>query len=245
VAVLQYRAEVDAAVTFTGGGGLQAQSFRLDLPHQDVTHPEIADLLVAAIGGPAVDRVHLGAVRIFAEPRPEGGAPTAARTRFVELSEVTDGGPGGTRLTGPGLAELPLERLAGLPAAVVRVAVAVTDLEPLAVAGHAVLLHTGGRPPYVTGAAATWLVGHGAALVGLDGACPGYVSDTLLAAGVPIVEHLIGLADLPPTGARFSAAPLRIAGATTSPVRAYAEMPWFAPHDHRRSAGWLPAADPR
>ena len=238
--MLQYRAEFDAAVTFTAGGGLQTQSFRLAVPHQDVTHAEIAALFVAAIGSPAVDRVDLGAVRIFGEPRPAGAARTPGRTRFVELSAVTGGEGGGTTLTGADLAELPLERLAGLPAVMVRVSVAVSDLEPLDVAGHAVLLHTGGRLPYVTGAAATWLVEHGAALVGFDGAGPGYVSSTLLAAGIPIVEHLIGLADLPPSGARFTAAPLRIAGAGTSPVRAYAVLPLTEPHDHGRSAGWLP-----
>jgi arylformamidase len=36
-AVLQYRAEFDAAVSFTNGGGLQAQGFRVDVPHPEVT----------------------------------------------------------------------------------------------------------------------------------------------------------------------------------------------------------------
>ena len=62
----------------------------------------------------------------------------------------------------------------------------------------------------------------------------------LLAAGIPIVEHLTGLADLSPTGARFTAAPPRIVGFGTFPVRAYAMVPLDEPHDHRRSAGWLP-----
>ena len=35
---------------------------------------------------------------------------------------------------------------------------------------------------------------------------------TLLAAGIPVVEHLTGLDQLPPTGARFTAVPLRIRG---------------------------------
>jgi kynurenine formamidase len=63
---------------------------------------------------------------------------------------------------------------------------------------------------------------------------------TLLAAGIPIVEHLTCLADLPPTGARFTAAPPRIVGFGTFPVRAFAIVPFAEPHDHRRSAGWLP-----
>jgi kynurenine formamidase len=47
----------------------------------------------------------------------------------------------------------------------------------------------------------------------------------LLAAGIPIVEHLTGLDGLPPTGARFTAVPLRIHGFGTSPVRAFARVP--------------------
>ncbi|MCI0571668.1 MAG: hypothetical protein L0Y66_13025 [Myxococcaceae bacterium] len=44
----------------------------------------------------------------------------------------------------------------------------------------------------------------------------------LLGAGIPIVEHLCGLEALPPEGFRFHAAPPRVAGMGTFPVRAYA-----------------------
>jgi arylformamidase len=47
----------------------------------------------------------------------------------------------------------------------------------------------------------------------------------LLAADIPIVEHLTGLDQLPPTGARFTAVPLRIEGLGTIPVRAFARLP--------------------
>jgi kynurenine formamidase len=47
----------------------------------------------------------------------------------------------------------------------------------------------------------------------------------LLAAGIPVVEHLTGLGQLPPTGASFTAVPLRIEGLSTIPVRAYALLP--------------------
>jgi kynurenine formamidase len=47
----------------------------------------------------------------------------------------------------------------------------------------------------------------------------------LLAAGIPVVEHLTGLDQLPPTGARFTAAPPRVAAFGTFPVRAYAALP--------------------
>ncbi len=172
--------------------------------------------------------------------------------------------PGGTDLAG-----LPLERLADLPAVVVRTAgsgrraVTEKDLEPLTVAGHAVLLHTGGDrgwgtpayhvdPPYLTGQAAALLVERGAALVGIDsvnlddntaasgGERPAHT--VLLAAGIPIVEHLTGLENLPPHGARFTATPPRIVAFGTFPVRAYAQVPLYEPHDHSRSAGWLPGS---
>ena len=42
------------------------------------------------------------------------------------------------------------------------------------------------------------------------------------AAGIPVVEHMTGLEALPPRGFRFHAAPPKIAGVGTFPVRAYA-----------------------
>lgn len=47
----------------------------------------------------------------------------------------------------------------------------------------------------------------------------------VLAARIPIVEHLTGFDQLPPTGARFTVAPPRIADLGTFPVRAYASLP--------------------
>jgi kynurenine formamidase len=47
----------------------------------------------------------------------------------------------------------------------------------------------------------------------------------VLAAGIPVVEHLTGLGQLPPTGARFTAVPLRIEATGTIPVRAFARLP--------------------
>ncbi|MBB3081845.1 cyclase family protein [Geodermatophilus sabuli] len=151
---------------------------------------------------------------------------------------------------GPDLAGLPLEELADLPAIVVhtagsgRRAVGVEDLSGHAVAGCAVLLHTGGDvafgtpaygvdAPFLTGDGARWLAAEGAALVGIDavnideiverGERP--VHTLLLAAGIPIVEHLTGLDLVPDTGARFTAAPPRFSGLGTFPVRAYARLP--------------------
>jgi len=88
------------------------------------------------------------------------------------------------------------------------------------------------RRPYLTEAGARWLVEHGARLVGIDSV---NIDDTsgghrpahsiLLAAGIPVVEHLTGLEQLPPAGARFTAAPPRFAHFGTFPVRAYAAVP--------------------
>lgn len=150
---------------------------------------------------------------------------------------------------GADLAGVPLDRLADLPALVVRVPAGVRAVDrlllaPYEMAGRAVLLHTGwdahfgtdryaaAEAPFLTGDGASWLVEAGATLVGIDsiniddmtpaaaGERPAH--STLLAAGIPIVEHLTGLSELPPTGFRFTAAPPRVAGMGTFPVRAFA-----------------------
>lgn len=150
---------------------------------------------------------------------------------------------------GADLAAIGLERTAGLPAVVVRVTGArprgidVGAVAALEVRGAAVLLHTGddarfGSPAYaedahfLTEAGAAWLAGQEPALVGIDSV---NIDDTadgrrpahslLLAAGIPVVEHLTGLGQLPPSGAWFTAAPLRVEGFGTIPVRAFARLP--------------------
>ena len=151
---------------------------------------------------------------------------------------------------GTDLAGLPLESCVELPAVVARTlgslarAVDTGALAALDVTGRAVLLHTGadaawGRAgyaadaPYLTAAGARWLVDHGARLVGIDsvniddiqgdGSRPAH--SILLEAGIPVVEHLTGLGQLPPTGFLFTAAPVPLAGFGTFPVRAYASVP--------------------
>jgi kynurenine formamidase len=147
---------------------------------------------------------------------------------------------------GADLAELPLARLADVDGVVVHApgargrAVDVRDLEGCDVAGRAVLVRTGwdrhwrsphyGREaPFLTRAAAEWLVAQGAALVGIDSVNIDAIEDrarpvhtTLLGAGVPVVEHLAGLGQLPARGFRFHAAPPRLERFGTFPVRAYA-----------------------
>jgi arylformamidase len=86
--------------------------------------------------------------------------------------------------------------------------------------------------PYVSAEAAAALVARGAACVGIDSlnidAIEGAdgagrpVHTTLLRAGVPIIEHLTNLDQVPRAGARFSAVPPKIAGLGTFTVRAHA-----------------------
>jgi kynurenine formamidase len=151
---------------------------------------------------------------------------------------------------GVDLAGLALAKMVDLPTVVIRTlgsrsrAVDVGAFSASDVVDCAVLLHTGGDrrwgtpeyaedAPYLTEAAANWLVEHGARLVGIDAV---NIDDTssgghrpahsaLLAAGIPIVEHLTGLDQLPPFGARFTAVPPRIADFGTFPVRAFASIP--------------------
>jgi kynurenine formamidase len=150
---------------------------------------------------------------------------------------------------GADLAAIPLARTVDLPATVIRVAgPGKRGIGPGAVAavdvrGKAVLLHTGddsrfGTPQYardahfLTRAGAEWLAGQDPAVVGIDAVNIDDTADRtrpahtlLLAAGIPVIEHLTGLGQLPPTGASFTAVPLRVAGLGTITVRAFARLP--------------------
>ena len=146
------------------------------------------------------------------------------------------------------LSRLPLDILAGREGICIAaphaqgLAVDEDFLEGKEVEGRAVLFSTGwsafwGTPSYfqrsshLTAAAAFLLVSRGAAIVGIDSH---NIDDTddktrpvhsiLLRAGIPVVEHLCGLEDLPPSGFRFYAVPVKVTGMGTFPVRAFAEV---------------------
>lgn len=304
----QYRAEFDATVTFSNGGSLRADRFRVDVKGPDTDAADVAELFVASLGLLMTEHVDIDRLRIFPEahkgtrrgPSDPSSHATAATTsvRWVELSHPITAGmttypglPGpevtphltraesrkhygigtefaidrismlgntGTYVDSPyhrfdggtDLAGLPLSSLADVPAVVVRlVGSASRSIEPGAlmaseVSGQAVLLHTGADrrwgtatyaddAPYLSEAGARWLVEQGALVVGIDsvnidaidgdGRRPAHTR--LLAAGIPIVEHLTGLEQLPTKGSRFSAVPPRIVNFGTFPVRAYAAVP--------------------
>lgn len=149
---------------------------------------------------------------------------------------------------GRDIAALDLQSLARLEGVVVRVTGIADRAIPreafLAdeVGGKAVLVHTGWDThwrtdqyfeghPYLTAEAADYLKNAQAALVGIDSYNIDDTSDlrrpvhtTLLGAGIPIIEHLRGLHQLPASGFRFSAVPPKVKGIGTFPVRAYATI---------------------
>ena len=61
--------------------------------------------------------------------------------------------------------------------------------------------------------------------VGFTHLSVGPARSILLRAGIPVVEHLTGLGQLPPTGFWFTAAPIPLAGFGSFPARAYATLP--------------------
>ena len=146
---------------------------------------------------------------------------------------------------GDDLARVGIERCAGLDGLLVgcdAMAVDADLFEGLDVRGNAVLVRTGWSRhwgseayfeghPFLTEAAAQLLAGKGAALVGIDSY---NIDDTrgkrrpvhtiLLGAGTLIVEHMTNLDALPASGFRFTAAPPKIEGMGTFPVRAFAEI---------------------
>jgi arylformamidase len=145
---------------------------------------------------------------------------------------------------GADLAGLPLEGLAALDAVVLRAAkagraVGAGDFRGLDVRGKAVLVQTGWDRhwrtdayfeghPFLTADAAALLRNGGAVLVGIDSYNIDDTADltrpvhsTLLRAGIPIVEHMTGLALLPEAGFRFFAVPVKFKGMGTFPVRAF------------------------
>ena len=215
-----------------------------------------------------VDLSHRVEMGMFTHPGLPGPTWEAFRSREqyreatgtdFQVDRVTLVGNTGTYLDSPfhrfadggDLASLPLSAVADLPVLLVDargggravgpdVLAGALDGAADAVAGAAVLLHTGGDrawgseeyardAPFLTGDGAGWLVDQHPALVGIDSVNIDDLDDTtrpahtrLLAAGVLVLEHRTGLSALPDRGARLHAAPPAWSGVGTWPVRAYA-----------------------
>jgi arylformamidase len=149
---------------------------------------------------------------------------------------------------GKDLSEMCIDALVDLPGIVVRspfeqgLDVTIEAIGALNVRGKAVLIATGWdrhwgtdayfeNHPFLTEAAARLLAERSAALVGIDSH---NIDDTrtrarrvhtaLLGAGIPICEHMTGLGALPDEGFCFTAAPPKVKGMGTFPVRAYARL---------------------
>ena len=151
---------------------------------------------------------------------------------------------------GADLSELSLSSLANLNGLVVRReanaerGIAPAELAGLDLRGKAVLFHTGwdqhwrtekyfdGTHPFVSAETAEHLAQSGAALVGIDsyniddtsgGTRPAH--SILLRSGIPIVEHLCRLGELPEDGFKFFAVPVKVRAFGTFPVRAFGIAP--------------------
>ncbi len=147
---------------------------------------------------------------------------------------------------GKDLSQLELTSLADLDGMVVRAkgtgerAIDRIALSNLDVKGKAVLIETGWDVhwrtdkyfeghPFLTKDAAQFLADEGAALVGIDSYNIDDTADLsrpvhtiLLGAGIPIVEHMYDLNQLPGEGFTFFAVPVKVKGLGTFPVRAFA-----------------------
>lgn len=145
---------------------------------------------------------------------------------------------------GKDLAHLDLQTLANVEGIVIHCsdrAIGEQLLDGVDVHGKAVLFHTGwdahwrtetywnGEHPFLTESCATYLAKSGATIVGIDsynidsttdGNRP--VHSTLLGHDIPIVEHLCGLGELPDSGFKFFAVPVKVRQFGTFPVRAFA-----------------------
>jgi kynurenine formamidase len=147
---------------------------------------------------------------------------------------------------GKDLSQLPLTSLANLDGLLFRAldrkarAIDADIFHGAQINGKAVLIHTGWAAhwrteqyfdghPFLTKAAAQYLVDGGVALVGIDSLNIDDTADLtrpahsiLLGASVPIVEHMTGLERLPAQGFKFFALPVKIKNFGTFPVRAFA-----------------------
>lgn len=145
------------------------------------------------------------------------------------------------------ISELDLDKLAAVECVVVRIDASVTQIDArhftsLDVRGKAVLVNTGWDRhwrtdqyfeghPHLIEEAATHLAMNGAIVVGIDSFNIDSIADgtrpvhsLLLRQGIPIIEHMCNLLQVPENGAVLTAAPVKVRGMGTFPVRAFATV---------------------
>ena len=208
------------------------------IEHGMVTYPGLPGPVVSDFLGREASRGHYA----------EGTTFHIARLRMVANTGTYVDAPFHRFAHGKDVGSLPLERLADLPGVVVDATGKGPALDQDLFSGRdlsdkAVLLRTGWDVhwrtpryaeghPHLTRGAAEYLAGAGPALVGIDslniddtadGVRPAHT--LLLAAGIPIVEHLSNLAALPESGFRLHCVPAPFRGMGSFPVRAYAVLP--------------------
>ena len=148
---------------------------------------------------------------------------------------------------GADLADVPVEKFVGLDCLVIDGTecgrgISAEMFREHDVAGRALLVRTDCSQhwntdryfedhPFLTEDAAVFLRDAGAALVGIDSLNIDDVGDRkrpvhsiLLAAGIPIAEHLTNLASVPTSGSSFFAPPVKVRGMGTFPVRAFCQV---------------------
>jgi kynurenine formamidase len=226
----------------TGQGSAPAPRRLVDLSHS------IEDGLITYKGLPAPTICDYLSREQSRATYAEGTEFQIARIEMVANTGTYLDSPFHRFAAGRDLSELDLDGLADLEGVVARVtgmrgrAVRRDALVALDVRDRAVLIHTGWAAhwrtdryfedhPFLTADAAEYLRDAGARLVAIDSLNIDDIADgrrpvhtTLLRAEIPIVEHLCGLEQLPASGFRFSAVPVKVKGMGTFPVRAYASL---------------------
>lgn len=93
---VERRVEFDFAVTFSNGGGLQGEGFRLDISGDDIADDKLADYLVRDLRLLMVQRVRISNKRIIVEQHKRGTITITAATltsrRHVDLSHTVEDG---------------------------------------------------------------------------------------------------------------------------------------------------------
>jgi arylformamidase len=205
------------------------------IEHGMVTYPGLPGPVVSDFLGREASRGHYS----------EGTTFHIARVRMVANTGTYVDAPFHRFAHGKDVGSLPLDRLADVEGVVIDAGSAGRALDAdlfagRSLSGKAVLVRTGWDAhwrtpryfeghPHLTRAAAEHLAGAEPALVGIDslniddtgdGVRPAHT--LLLSAGIPIVEHLCNLRDLPSSGFRVHCVPAPFHGLGSFPVRAYA-----------------------